>query len=96
MLSNWYGGYDKRTYLENCFAERLQYEMDRRGLEPKDFEELYDISASSIRSYLRFETLPTLETAYKIAIALNVSLDWLCGLNQDQYPKRANIAPWLE
>lgn len=61
------------------FGNALSVAMTDNGLEPKDFEEFDICSTEAINSYLRFERMPNMRTALKIADFLHVSLDWLCG-----------------
>lgn len=74
--------------LELIFSDRLSEAMMMRGLEEEDFEDDDIASVSSVRYYQKDNSkLPNLRTAVRIANYLGVSLDWLCGIgeNQDQY-----------
>ena len=86
--------------LEYYFPLVLEEEMNLRGLSPSDFEECGVVSASSKKSYLDGDTLPTLRTAAKIASFLSVSLDHLCGfddipINTTSHKDISRKAPWL-
>ena len=85
------------------FSNRLENEMDKRGLTPQDFED-YDIcSASTINGYLNRSHAPNIIIAIDIARFLNVSLDYLFGTGfyldaQEETlpdPREERKAPWL-
>lgn len=83
--------------VDHFFPIRLQKIMDERGVSAKDLEDTGIISASSIKSYVDGEVVPNLRTLCRVAEFLNVSIDWLCGVNEE-----ANFdfleqrkAPWL-
>ena len=85
--------------LARTFGDALNAVMLSKGLAPEDFEDLRICSAGQIRSYIRCEHAPSIGSAVKIAEFLNVSLDWMCGLSNDQEvanpPMFSRKAPWL-
>ena len=72
-----YDSVDKFFYL------RLEQLMRERGLEPKDLEDCNVISATQVNNYLNRENIPNLRTACRLAEFFDVSLDWLCGLDNE-------------
>lgn len=87
--------------FEYYFPRRLKDTLDERGFDGKDLEDLGVISQSSIRDYLDGKVAPNLRTAIKLADFLDVSLDYLCGMDEDtnayNYIARNEDekAPWL-
>ncbi len=69
---------------DNIFAKRLKEARLSAGLKQSDLAEKAGITAASISAYESTDLTkgknPSLENAKAIAKALNVSLDWLCGL----------------
>ena len=64
------------------FQERLLKTRQNAKLNFKELSEKSGVSATLLSSYEKGLKSPTLESALKLATALNVSLDWLCGINQ--------------
>lgn len=87
------------------FRTRLNDVMASKGIEPEDFD-LFDdvVSSQSVRSYLSGKALPNLKSLVTLAAFLDVSIDWLCGMEDfefDAYPRETTPdifrkAPWLE
>lgn len=69
--------------IDYCFGDRLKEAMDYRGLDGQDFDDLDIVSAASIHEYLEGRRIPNLRTAARMAEFLGVSLDWLCGNEED-------------
>lgn len=68
----------------NGFMDRLNRALTDNGLTQSKFCEMLDITSGSISSWRSGMSIPRLETAVKIAKTLNVSLDWLCGLDGEE------------
>lgn len=66
------------------FASRMREARKKQGMELKTLRELVGISQSAMSHYSTGTTIPPLTHAVKIAEALGVSLDWLCGLSEDK------------
>ena len=90
-----FGTFDAHAII---FGQRLNEEMDKKGLSPQDFED-YDIcAASTINGYLNHSHAPSMTIAIKIAEFLHVSLDYLFGLGEqpeEPNPYLERRAPWL-
>ncbi len=69
------------------FAERLKTARTAKNMTLKDLQQKAGVSAATINSYSTGKTLPTVDIAVKIAAALDVSLDFLCG-NDNVKPAR--------
>jgi len=61
------------------FSKRLRRARNYRKLTQDQLEELSGVSRCQISLYERSDRLPTLQSAVKLADALDVSLDWLAG-----------------
>ena len=63
------------------FIKRLQSSRKKQGFGRDRLAELSGVSKSTIVNIENGKHLPYLHTAIALAKALNVSLDWLCGLD---------------
>lgn len=73
--------------VESIFLERLQSLMDKKNVKQADICKLTGISSSQMHHLASGRTKsPSLSTACKIAIALDVSLDYLGGLIDEPRP----------
>jgi transcriptional regulator with XRE-family HTH domain len=61
------------------FATRLAEAINRAGLSGTALAEASGLTRQSIHLLLQGDREPTLDTASKLATALNVSIDWLAG-----------------
>lgn len=72
------------------FASRLKELRKQNGLMQKEFAEKIGISTGALSSYENGAKSPSVATAKHIAYTFNVSLDWLCGIENriifDGYP----------
>lgn len=71
------------------FAQRMKQSRERMGLKQKDLAERVSVTPQTISAYENADVggkgkNPTLENALEIAKALDVSLDWLCGMERSQ------------
>lgn len=70
--------------MENLFSERLKETRTSQGLTQKQLAERAKTAPASFASYEKGVKTPSLDAALRIAQALNVSLDWLCGYSPTQ------------
>ena len=56
---------------------KIKNERKKRGLKQKDFALLLDVTSQAVSGWERGVTFPQLELYERIAVALNVSKDWL-------------------
>lgn len=71
--------------LEIIFPKRLVEAMQDKGIDETDMEADGILSVSALKEYQRNMTrLPSLRSAVRIATYLEVSLDWLCGLDESE------------
>lgn len=66
------------------FARKVKELIKERGITQKKLATRIHISESNLSTYLRERepVFPSIETAANIAKELNVSLDYLCGINE--------------
>lgn len=62
------------------FGQRLKRARLERGLSVRDFAERAGIDFRSIYFYEDSSRLPTVDAAIAMALVLDCSMDWLCGL----------------
>ncbi len=65
------------------FSERLNQARNKKGLTLKALAAAANVSPSAMTHYGRGASLPPLDIAARLASALGVSLDWLCGMGND-------------
>lgn len=65
------------------FAERLKEARETKGLKQKELAEKIGVTPQTISAYEKTGKAPTMDNAISIAKILDVSLDWLCGIDQD-------------
>lgn len=73
----------KTQFSSAVFAERLKSTRIKAELSQKALSEQSGVSPLSISGYESSLKIPNLSSAYALAAALNVSLDWLCGLSEE-------------
>lgn len=67
--------------MHDCFSNRLIYAMSLRQVRIVDISYLTGIRKSKIRQYLNDLREPKAQAIHDIALILNVSEEWLKGLN---------------
>ena len=72
------GGYGEGL---GTFAERLKFAMQERDLRPKELAAISHVSWNSILDYRRGEKHPGFDTLAALCKALDVSADWMLGLD---------------
>ncbi len=71
------------------FRKNLKHLLYARGTTIREFSEGISINPATISRYLSGDRTPDLPYVVKIAEHFNVSIDWLLGLNGDQF----NVMP---
>lgn len=67
--------------MENKFAERLQYSIERNGIYVTSLAKRLNMSPNSVYAYVRGEISPRLDVVLKLAEELRVSPAWLSGFD---------------
>lgn len=75
--------------IDHYFYLRFRTLMQERGLDPQDLEDANIISRQQVNNYLNRDNIPNLRTACRIAEFFDVSLDWLCGLDDESSQDKA-------
>ena len=65
-------------------ADKLQAALELREMSQRQLALRAGVATSHISRMVRGEAVPTVDVAARIAEALDVSLDWLCGLPERQ------------
>jgi transcriptional regulator with XRE-family HTH domain len=77
------------------FALRLRKIREERGLSQRELAKRIKKHNSEISDYEN-GTMPSFWNLCELARALNVSLDWLCGLTDERRPLKSAAAPNLD
>lgn len=64
------------------FGERLTKILEERDISQRDFAKMVCLTECSISRYINGERVPNASTLYKIAKVLNVSSDYLLGIDK--------------
>lgn len=71
----------------SVFSDRLRRLVEYRGYTNAEFAELLGSYPAVVSRYLTGKRLPELSMVLKISELFNVSIDWLFGLNSDQFER---------
>lgn len=74
--------------IDDKFSERLKLARAKVGLSQKELAEKINMTPASLSGYEVGTKVPSLPVALSLAQTLNVSLDWLCGLIDDESEKK--------
>jgi len=77
------------------FTERLRRALDMSGLEQHELAKNAGTTQATISRYLKAQTEPAIFIVVRIANALNVSVDYLCGLTDAPTPRESMDADKL-
>lgn len=74
-----------KDYDKEMFSCKLRIARIKRKLKQSELAQAIGVSAATISSYEKVITpkVPSLDNAYKISRCLGISLDWLCGIDDD-------------
>lgn len=73
--------------MNNTLSDRLKEVRQNAKLNQKAFANIINTNQSTLSAYENGDRTPPIETLIMISKAFNVSLDWLCGLNDNIYPE---------
>lgn len=76
--------------MENVFSKRLKQARFAAGMTQAQLGGMCKLSSTSIAAYENGQKVPRITTAAKLALVLNVSLDWLMGLDDNKVPQPHN------
>ena len=80
---------DTNTRERFGFSVTLRAQRYQRNLTQKEVAKLAGVPYNTYRAYEYDRTVPTLETVRKIAIVLNVSVDYLLELSTESAPDKS-------
>lgn len=66
---------------KETFPARLKEAREQKGITQKEMAIALNIARPSYVNYERGKTYPTFENLMKISEELNISIDYLCGIN---------------
>lgn len=66
------------------FSGRLKAAIERKQMKQVDIAEEIGITAANMSNYVRGKAFPPVDTLAEIAKKLDVSLDWLCGVEKQK------------
>lgn len=66
------------------FAHRLKTAIAQKGLKQAELAEMVGTTAANMSNYVREKSFPPVDTLVEIAKNLDVSLDWLCGMDRKE------------
>ena len=69
--------------MDEKFYQRLKERRNSKGLTQKQLAEVVSISPTSLAAYEKGTKTPPVDVAARIAKQLEVSIDWLFGLEED-------------
>lgn len=72
------------------FGNRIRMIRQNSGYTQKEFCLLLGIPQSTLSAYETDRMQPTVDSLINIATKFNVSMDWLCGINEDSEQKIRN------
>lgn len=73
--------------METVFSERLKQARASTKMTQAQLGGMCKLSSTSIAAYENGQKVPRITTAAKLASVLNVSLDWLMGLDDNKSPR---------
>lgn len=79
------GVYMSEKLTKKIFAERLKRAIDEKEITQANLAKLMGTSVANISNYVCARTFPPVDVLTEIAKALDKSLDWLCGKDDEIY-----------
>ncbi|MDR0248730.1 MAG: helix-turn-helix domain-containing protein [Oscillospiraceae bacterium] len=74
----------KKKEVDKTFARQLKKIMDERGMTQKWLSDRAGVNAPTVSRYLGGKNLPEVHIIMALAKALNVTVDYLCGLTDTE------------
>lgn len=68
---------------KSLFAERLDSMMREKGFNQVSLSEMTGVNQSGISKYVRGDSTPRAGELARMAIVLNVTMDWLWGIDEN-------------
>lgn len=80
----------------DVMAKRFTTVLQKRGMRQVDLARALDLPPSLINHYVKGNSMPSIETAVKLAQVLEVPVEWLFGLEDDTLSQSSFLASNLE
>jgi len=77
--------------MNETFADRLKQLRKKKGLSQADVAKLIDVHYAQVSRYERGETKPNTQAATKLALALEVTVDYLMNGTEDDIMQQAGL-----
>ena len=71
----------KEVNLQNIQI-RLRLAIKESGIQQKEIARLVGVSAQTVSKYMKTDVFPALDTLAKLCIVLDVSADYILGIDQ--------------
>ena len=65
---------------QDIFRKRFGYALEKREVDIKELAEKTGLARKTLYAYRLGDRIPTFDNLITIGKALNISLDWLCGM----------------
>ena len=75
----------RRTFDNKRFGVRLRHMRKKAGMTMEHVAQCAYISQSVICRYESGEVTPTIDRVFALANLYGCSMDWLCGLKEEEY-----------
>lgn len=72
----------KEVNLQNI-QNRLRAAIKESGIQQKEIARLIGVSAQTVSKYMKADIFPALDTLAKLCIVLDVSADYILGIDQN-------------
>lgn len=72
----------KEVNLQNI-QNRLRTAIKESGMQQKEIARLIGVSAQTVSKYMKADIFPALDTLAKLCIILDVSADYILGIDQN-------------
>lgn len=72
----------KEVNLQNI-QNRLRAAIKESGIQQKEIARLIGVSAQTVSKYMKADIFPALDTLAKLCIVLDVSADYILGIEQN-------------
>lgn len=72
------------------FSQRIKEALDESAYTQKQIAQLLNISEGNITNWKKGDNLPSIEILYNLCILLNISSDYLLGLENEDGTKTYN------
>ncbi len=76
--------------MKEIFSSRLKKARIEKGITQAELSRLASLTPATVSAYEKGQKLPNLSSTAELAKALDVTIDWLCGIQDQQAADRFN------